>query len=127
MRQRCKGIVNTDSVKVIKVNEQLAQCYLKNERIAEESLTGTFFQQRIDGSAFSESKGSSGHGGSTCQVEGFFLLFLGKQNAGMQESSCISAPCNAERVMGCSIHTHSTEIWRWGVNTYQQPRQIRTI
>lgn len=75
MSQRCKGTVNTDSVKVIKVNQQLAQSYkIKNERTAEESLIGTFFQQKLAVSAFSESKGSSGHGDSTCLV-GFLFVF----------------------------------------------------
>lgn len=81
MRQRCKGTVNTDSVKVIKVNQHLHKATKNPERTAKESLTGAFFQQKPDGSAFSESKGSSGHGGSTCQVVFFVFGEIECRNA----------------------------------------------
>lgn len=77
----------------------------KEERRAKESLTGAFFQQSLDGPAFSEGKGSSGHGGFSLP-SGVFLC-LGKQNAGMQESPGISARCNAEREpWDVPTHTH---------------------
>lgn len=84
MRQRCKGTVNTVSVKVIKVNQQLAQSLKKKAKVSQVlSFSKDLMAQP------SESKGSSGHGGSTAKW-GFFCVW-GKQNAGMQELSCISA------------------------------------
>lgn len=95
MRQRCKGTVNTDSVKVIKVNQQLAQSYKKPWKNSKRKSHRCFLSAKTWWLSLLWEQGQLWTWGFNLP-SGFFLC-LGKQNAGMQEPSCISARCNAER------------------------------
>lgn len=116
MRQRCKSPVNPDSVKVIKVNQQLAQSHKKPKTQQKKVSQVLSFTKDLMAQPSLKAKVALDMGVQLAKWRGFCW--------GNRMQECKSHPAYLHDVMqkessGMFLHTntHSTETWRWEVNT----------